>query len=151
MLVKANLNGNEVEYDDKEFEVVECKYGDNFHFKYLHYIGIGGKVLNPKGNTSCYSMFFGCESLTLSPLLPANDLKERCYAGIFNGCTSLKSVTFPAELIKLNSYTNALKDCDSLRTIIIEASDFASTVNATGKFKLTLDTGTSFTLVDNID
>ena len=44
MLAKVNLNGNEVEYDDKEFEVLKENYKGKHYFKYLHYIGKGGKV-----------------------------------------------------------------------------------------------------------
>ena len=51
-LTKTILNGHEVEYDDNEFEV---RYSVNND--YLHYIGDGINVTNPKGNTSCYCMF----------------------------------------------------------------------------------------------
>ena len=64
-LVKTLLNGNEVEYDDTEFEI--CEDEDN-SISYLHYIGNGEAVRNPRGNTSCYKMFYCCKlkSLDLS-------------------------------------------------------------------------------------
>ena len=51
-LVKTLLNGNEVEYDDTEFEI--AKDNGPYGVSYLHYVGTGGVVKNPKGNTSCY-------------------------------------------------------------------------------------------------
>ena len=38
-------------------------------------------------------MFFGCTSLTKAPELPATTLVERCYEGMFSGCTNLAFVT----------------------------------------------------------
>lgn len=34
-------------------------------------------------------MFTGCTSLTQAPILPATRLVDRCYASMFNGCSSL--------------------------------------------------------------
>ena len=53
-LVKYNLNGNEVEYNDKEFKI---RHRPRVKKDYLHYIGNGKNVTNPKGNTSCFAMF----------------------------------------------------------------------------------------------
>ena len=53
-LVKYNLNGNTIEYDDSEFEILTNGHNKE---KYLHYIGNGKNITNPKGNTSCYAMF----------------------------------------------------------------------------------------------
>ena len=39
---------------------------------------------------SCYdSMFLGCESLRVAPLLPAKTLVNKCYEKMFSGCTEL--------------------------------------------------------------
>ncbi len=35
-------------------------------------------------------MFYGCTSLTTAPSLPATKLAERCYYGMFYGCTAFK-------------------------------------------------------------
>lgn len=46
-------------------------------------------------NTSYYShaqMFISCENMTSAPLLPASDLKEYCYSGMFSGCSKLTSI-----------------------------------------------------------
>ena len=59
-LVKTIIDNNEIEYDDKEFEVL--KEPGNV---YLHYIGSGKNVANPKGNTSCYSMFHDYKGTSL--------------------------------------------------------------------------------------
>ena len=37
-------------------------------------------------------MFFGCTSLTEAPALPATSLATRCYAYMFNSCTSLNEI-----------------------------------------------------------
>ena len=60
-LVKNNLNGNAVEYDDSEFEILTNGYNE----KYLHYIGSGQNVHNPKGNISCFAMFEDFEGTSL--------------------------------------------------------------------------------------
>ena len=64
-LVKTLLNGNEVEYDDTEFEILK---DEEDSISYLHYIGNGEAVRNPRGNTSCYKMFNKCYKIKVLDL-----------------------------------------------------------------------------------
>ena len=84
-LIKYNLNGNEVEYDDTEFEIVTNAHNG----KYLHYIGNGVNVINPKGNISCYRMFenFKGTSLDLSNF---DTSRITNMSFMFNVCTNLE-------------------------------------------------------------
>ena len=80
-LVKCNLNGHTVEYNDEEFEFIKSYDGNH-----LHYIGNGINVTNPKSNTSCYMMFenYSGKSLDLtnfdtSNVTSFNEMFSRCY------------------------------------------------------------------------
>ena len=42
-------------------------------------------------------MFKNCYNITSMPSLLANELKEYCYCGMFEGCTSLKAINVPAK------------------------------------------------------
>ena len=81
-LVKTILNGHEVEYDDNEFEV---------RYSYLHYVGNGVNVTNPKGNISCYRMFedFKGNSLDLSKFKTSEITNM---SSMFCNCENLKSL-----------------------------------------------------------
>ena len=82
-LVKTILDSQEVEYDDNEFEV---RYSVNND--YLHYIGDGINVTNPKGNTSCYCMFqnYKGTSIDLSNFDTHNITNMSC---MFDNCSNL--------------------------------------------------------------
>ena len=85
-LVKTLLNGNEVEYDDTEFEI--CEDEDN-SISYLHYIGNGEAVRNPRGNTSCYKMFYGCKDLEVLDVSHFDTRKVTNMRNMFCGCENL--------------------------------------------------------------
>ena len=96
-LVKALLNGNEVEYDDTEFEI--AKDNGPYGVSYLHYVGTGGVVKNPKGNTSCYKMFSGldasnfdtsCKKVKVLDLSNFDTSNVTEMISMFSGCESLK-------------------------------------------------------------
>ena len=130
MLVKANLNGNEVEYDDKEFEVVECKYEDNPHFKYLHYIGNGGRVLNPKGNISCYKMFFGCEGLTILDLSNFDTKNVTDMNHMFYGCENLSTLDLSNFNTKnVTDMRCMFFECENLATLDLSSFDTKNVTN----------------------
>jgi len=68
-------------------------------------------------NYCYYGMFQGCTSLTTAPTLPATELAEYCYSGMFNGCTNLNSVTCLATNISAaNCTTDWLGDVASSGT-----------------------------------
>lgn len=85
-LVKCNLNGNEVEYDDTEFKVLKDYCG-----MFLHYIGNGKNIHNPKGNISCHAMFrkFKGTSLDLSSFDTYNVIDM---SSMFSECRNLKEL-----------------------------------------------------------
>lgn len=59
-IIKTTINGNNVEYNSAEFELLEegnVGLKEYAGFQYLHYVGDGGILLNHKGNISIYKMF----------------------------------------------------------------------------------------------
>ena len=84
-LVKTLLNGNEVEYDDTEFEI---RKEDNI--SYLHYIGNGGAVNNPKGNTSCYKMFNKCYDIKVLDVSHFDTSKVSNMSHMFTECEKVQ-------------------------------------------------------------
>ena len=64
----------------------------------------------------CYKyMFYGCNSITQAPALPATTLATSCYNGMFSGCTSLtKAPALPATTLAKYCYSNMFSDCISL-------------------------------------
>ena len=75
-----------------------------------------GKLTIPC-NYCFYSMFYGCESLTTAPKLPATTLKDRCYYGMFQGCESLTiAPELSATTLADYCYGNMLYGCKSLTT-----------------------------------
>ncbi|MBR1557190.1 MAG: fimbrillin family protein [Prevotella sp.] len=66
----------------------------------------------------CYAyMFNGCTSLTTAPELPAMTLANVCYLGMFYGCTSLTTAPdLPATMIAGSCYSNMFNGCTSLTT-----------------------------------
>ena len=82
-LVKTILEGNKIEYDDNKFKVRHSINND-----YLHYVGNGINVTNPKGNVSCYRMFqdYKGTSLDLSKFDTHNITNMSC---MFDNCSNL--------------------------------------------------------------
>ena len=68
------------------------------------------------GNYSCNDMFRGCSKMVNAPELPSTTLDGSCYAGMFNGCTSLKTApsVLPATTMANNCYNAMFRDCTSL-------------------------------------
>ena len=83
-LVTSSLNGNAVKYNDAEFEVL--KEAKNV---YLHYVGDGSNITNPKGNTSCYRMFEDFEGTNLD-LSKFNTCEITNMSFMFNNCINLE-------------------------------------------------------------
>ena len=148
-LVKYNLNGNKVEYDNTEFEILTNYYKE----KYLHYIGNGKNITNPRGNTSCYAMFRNykgtnldlsnfttsnivnmycifsyCDNLEIVDLSNFNTEKVKNMRGMFSYCNKLKQVNLSNINIHNTKYLNEMfANCKSLKELDI--SDFYFTVN----------------------
>ena len=64
----------------------------------------------------CYEgMFRGCSSLTIAPKLPATTLARKCYYAMFGGCSSLiKAPELPATTLAENCYDGMFTSCISL-------------------------------------
>ena len=74
------------------------------------------------GASGCYaSLFSGCTSLEVAPVLPATTLAQSCYQYMFYGCTSLKNAPeLPATTITEHCYSHMFQDCTSLINAPIE-------------------------------
>lgn len=61
-------------------------------------------------------MFWNCTALVTAPAyLPATTLNERCYSGMFEGCSSLSTTPIlPATTMDISCYSNMFKGCSSL-------------------------------------
>ena len=61
------------------------------------------------------SLFYGCDSLTAAPKLPATTLSDHCYYAMFDSCTSLVTAPeLPATVLTLGCYANMFHNCTSL-------------------------------------
>ena len=71
---------------------------------------------HPPMSDRCYrGMFKGCTSLVEAPALPATELADSCYKGMFSGCTSLSAPpALPAEKLAEDCYAAMFKGCTSL-------------------------------------
>ena len=64
----------------------------------------------------CYQgMFYGCTSLTHAPVLPATTMADSCYQSMFYGCTSLTHApALPATTMAVYCYQYMFQGCTSL-------------------------------------
>ena len=145
-LVKALLNGNEVEYDDTEFEIL--KDGDNnsisyLHYipkdedngkSYLHYIGNGEAVRNPRGNTSCYKMFYYCKlkSLDLSNFDTSN-VTSMEYMFAYCGMLSELDVS-NFDTSSVTSMRYMFRDCEKLSELDVSHFDTSNVTSMGAMF-----------------
>jgi len=91
----------------------------------------------------CYAgMFQGCTSLTAAPELPATTLAENCYSNMFEGCTSLTSAPeLPSTTLTGSCYASMFSGCTSLT----EASTLPATTLAGGCYYYMFSGCTSLT------
>ena len=75
--------------------------------------------------SDCYfSMFSGCENLTVAPALPATKLAEYCYKDMFRGCRSLEhGPLLPATSLMPSCYDFMFSNCTSLKSVICLATE----------------------------
>lgn len=70
------------------------------------------------GESCYYGMFEGCTSLITAPQLPATTLAEYCYTNMFTGCTSLTTAPeLLATTLPYNCYYYMFNGCSSLNYI----------------------------------
>ena len=115
-LVKTILDSQEVEYDYNEFEVLKDIFG-----AYLHYIGNGENVINPKGNTSCYKMFQYYEGANLNlTKFDTHNITDMNF--MFNYCKNIKHLNLSN--FNTNKVTNMdfmFYECINLKTLDISS------------------------------
>ena len=87
-------------------------YGSNVSISTSNQLQLPAETLRE----SCYAgMFKGCTNLTTAPKLPAKQLANSCYLSMFEGCTSLTSPPLlPATNLKNYCYKSMFKGCTSL-------------------------------------
>ena len=131
-LTKTILNGHTVEYDNTEFEILTSYCSKE---KYLHYIGNGGNVHNPKGNTSCYRMFdsFNDTSLDLSNF-DTHNITNMSF--MFFYCQNLKSLNLSnfntknvVDMSGMFSYCESLKKINLSNFITQNVNDMSYMFN----------------------
>ena len=66
----------------------------------------------------CYdSTFYGCNKITVPPILPATTMAEYCYQNMFNSCTKLESLPIlSATILAEGCYFGMFGNCTSLTT-----------------------------------
>ena len=64
----------------------------------------------------CYKyMFYGCNSITQAPALPATTLAKYCYSNMFSDCISLtQAPALPATTLATSCYANMFSNCTGL-------------------------------------
>ena len=78
-------------------------------------------------NYCYYNMFYGCNNITVAPVLPAKNLSQYCYFYMFCGCTSLVTPPeLPATTCQTLCYGGMFRNCTSLVT----ASSLPATILA---------------------
>ena len=136
-LVKTILNGNEVEYDDTEFELIVFTKYINFGYrdvKFLHYSGGGKDIRNPKGNTSCYSMFsnYKGSELDLSSFDTSNVTNMH---SMFSCCKSLKELNLSNfDTSKVTVMEDMFYCCKSLKELNLSNFDTNKVINMSNMF-----------------
>ena len=69
-------------------------------------------------NTRFRNLFFGCNSLTSAPQLPATVLADNCYYQMFVYCYNLKEIPeLPATTLAKNCYQSMFYECTSLKEV----------------------------------
>lgn len=76
----------------------------------------------------CYrGMFNGCSSLTVAPALPATTLTDYCYETMFSGCASLCAApALPATTLANNCYGYMFSGCSKLTSVTCLATDISA-------------------------
>ena len=117
-LVKVMLNGNEVKYDNTEFELIEFDLLSEEGKDYLHYVGDGKNVRNPKGNISCRNMFGGCYNLKELDLSNFDTSNIEDMNSMFEGCESLKELDLSNfDTGKVEDMSYMFNGCRALRSL----------------------------------
>ena len=131
-------------------------YETQLTFKMSGRIAASGNInsmINYSALTDCcfMALFMGCQALTASPELPAEELAEGCYYGMFYNCTSLrKAPTLPAAELVNSCYSMMFYGCESLNSVDVNFTSWNSSstnhwlegVAENGTFRCTEDLDT---------
>lgn len=110
-------------YTDCSFNVygniMSLIYGDDFK-GHVSFQPMQDNYGNTVDMNHLLNLFFGCSKLVSAEnlVLPATILKDECYNGMFQSCTSLTTApsVLPAAYVTSFSYSNMFKGCTSLTT-----------------------------------
>lgn len=129
-LVKTILEGNKIEYDDNEFEVLKDIFG-----AYLHYIGNGENVINPKGNTSCYKMFQYYEGANLNlTKFDTHNITDMNF--MFNYCKNIKHLNLSNfNTSNVKSMNGMFLNCKKLKSLNLENFNTKNVVQLENMFR----------------
>ena len=120
-LVKVLLNGNEVEYDDTEFEILK---DEEDSISYLHYIGNGEAVRNPRGNTSCYKMFYKCRNIKVLDLSNFDTSNVTNMRRMFSDCYFLRKLDLSNfDTSSVTNMGSMFRDCEKLSEVDVSHFD----------------------------
>ena len=84
------------------------------------------------GNSNCVGMFQNCTSLSTVPenMLPAPELTQWCYFGMFQGCSALTAAPIlPATTLPNQCYENMFNGCTNLKYINVNFTTWNNTYN----------------------
>lgn len=125
MLVEGYVNGNKVEYDNTEFELIK-EETSSYDRDFLHYIGEGERVLNPKGNVSCFNMFNGYNGteLDLSCFDTSSVVDMKCMFSWSRNLRTLDLSNFDTSKVKDMSYMFNM--CTVLEELDLSSFDTSS-------------------------
>ncbi len=128
-LINDIINGHTVEYDDTEFEICHC-----LNYEYLHYIGEGNDVHNPKGNTSCVLMFQDYKGTNLN-LSNFNTQDVTDMSEMFENCDNLKQLNLSNfNTSNVISMECMFYNCKNLKLLDISKLNTESVINMEGMF-----------------
>ena len=120
-LVKTKLRGNEIEYDDTEFEILK---DEEDGISYLHYIGNGGAVRNPRGNTSCYKMFNKCKNIEVLDLSNFDTSNVTSMRSMFRDCWRLSELDVSHfDTSNVTNMGSMFRGCESLKELDVSHFD----------------------------
>ena len=131
----------------EEGDITDIPYGYCFYGLFRNSTGITSvsedflPATNLKQN--CYDgMFYNCSSLTTVPKLPSMSLRASCYKNMFKECTSLTTAPeLPARTLAESCYDSMFYSCSSLTT----APDLPSTTLSNYCYQSMFDGCTSLT------
>ena len=78
-------------------------------------------------NARFFMLFYNCGVLTSAPVLPAKELADNCYTGMFKGCTSLTAAPeLKATTLASSCYSSMFNGCTNLTsTPVLPATTLA--------------------------